>query len=202
MKIICVGMNYASHARELGDEPPQHPVLFMKPDSALLKSNKPFYLPDFSNRIDHEVELTVRISRLGKHISEKYAHRYYDAVGLGIDLTARDLQKEVREAGMPWEITKGFDGSAVISEFVPLERFENKDFDIRLDINGKTVQEGNTRDMLFSIDQIIAYASQFFTLKIGDILFTGTPPGVGPLHINDEVTGYLNGTCMIDMLVK
>jgi 2-keto-4-pentenoate hydratase/2-oxohepta-3-ene-1,7-dioic acid hydratase in catechol pathway len=202
MKIICVGMNYANHATELGDDLPQNPVLFMKPDSAILKNNKPFYLPDFSERIDYEVELIVHISRLGKNIMEKYAHRYYDAVGVGFDFTARDLQKNVRASGMPWEITKGFDGSAVVSEFVSLEQFEKRDFDIRLDINGKTAQKANTRDMLFSIDQIIAYASQYFTLKIGDILFTGTPPGIGPLHINDNLQGYLNGRCMIDMLVK
>ncbi len=195
-------MNYANHATELGDDLPQNPVLFMKPDSAILKNNKPFYLPDFSERIDYEVELIVHISRLGKNIMEKYAHRYYDAVGVGLDFTARDLQKNVRASGMPWEITKGFDGSAVVSEFVSLEQFEKRDFDIRLDINGKTVQKANTRDMLFSIDQIIAYASQYFTLKIGDILFTGTPPGIGPLHINDNLQGYLNGRCMIDMLVK
>jgi len=195
-------MNYANHATELGDDLPQNPVLFMKPDSAILKNNKPFYLPDFSERIDYEVELIVHISRLGKNIMKKYAHRYYDAVGVGFDFTARDLQKNVRASGMPWEITKGFDGSAVVSEFVSLEQFEKRDFDIRLDINGKTAQKANTRDMLFSIDQIIAYASQYFTLKIGDILFTGTPPGIGPLHINDNLQGYLNGRCMIDMLVK
>ena len=203
MKIIAVGMNYADHIVELGSERPKQPVLFMKPDSALLKNNKPFFLPDFSEEIHYETELIVKIDRLGKNISEKFASRYYSSVGLGVDFTARDIQRKAREEGMPWELCKAFDGSAVISEFVPLEQFSGKEsLQFHLDINGETVQRGDTKDMIFNINQIIAYASQFFTLKIGDIIFTGTPVGVGSVSINDRLQGYLEGQKMFDFMVK
>ncbi|MBO7228698.1 MAG: fumarylacetoacetate hydrolase family protein [Bacteroidales bacterium] len=203
MKIIAVGMNYADHIVELGSERPKQPVLFMKPDSALLKNNKPFFLPDFSEEIHYETELIVKIDRLGKNISEKFASRYYSSVGLGVDFTARDIQRKTREEGMPWELCKAFDGSAVISEFVPLEQFSGKEsLQFHLDINGETVQRGDTKDMIFNINQIIAYASQFFTLKIGDIIFTGTPVGVGSVSINDRLQGYLEGQKMFDFMVK
>ncbi|MBQ5779030.1 MAG: fumarylacetoacetate hydrolase family protein [Paludibacteraceae bacterium] len=203
MKIIAVGMNYADHIVELGSERPKQPVLFMKPDSALLKNNKPFFLPDFSEEIHYETELIVKIDRLGKNISEKFASRYYSSVGLGVDFTARDIQRKAREEGMPWELCKAFDGSAVISEFVPLEQFAGKEsLQFHLDINGETVQRGDTKDMIFNINQIIAYASQFFTLKIGDIIFTGTPVGVGSVSINDRLQGYLEGQKMFDFMVK
>jgi 2-keto-4-pentenoate hydratase/2-oxohepta-3-ene-1,7-dioic acid hydratase in catechol pathway len=203
MKIIAVGMNYADHIVELGSERPKQPVLFMKPDSALLKNNKPFFLPDFSEEIHYETELIVKIDRLGKNISEKFASRYYSSVGLGVDFTARDIQRKAREEGMPWELCKAFDGSAVISEFVPLEQFAGKEsLKFHLDINGETVQRGDTKDMIFNINQIIAYASQFFTLKIGDIIFTGTPVGVGSVSINDRLQGYLEGQKMFDFMVK
>ena len=203
MKIIAVGMNYAYHIVELGSERPKQPVLFMKPDSALLKNNKPFFLPDFSEEIHYETELIVKIDRLGKNISEKFASRYYSSVCLGVDFTARDIQRKAREEGMPWELCKAFDGSAVISEFVPLEQFAGKEsLQFHLDINGETVQRGDTKDMIFNINQIIAYASQFFTLKIGDIIFTGTPVGVGSVSINDRLQGYLEGQKMFDFMVK
>jgi 2-keto-4-pentenoate hydratase/2-oxohepta-3-ene-1,7-dioic acid hydratase in catechol pathway len=203
MKIIAVGMNYADHIVELGSERPKQPVLFMKPDSALLKNNKPFFLPDFSEEIHYETELIVKIDRLGKNISEKFASRYYSSVGLGVDFTARDIQRKAREEGMPWELCKAFDGSAVISEFLPLEQFAGKEsLQFHLDINGETVQRGDTKDMIFNINQIIAYASQFFTLKIGDIIFTGTPIGVGSVSINDRLQGYLEGQKMFDFMVK
>jgi 2-keto-4-pentenoate hydratase/2-oxohepta-3-ene-1,7-dioic acid hydratase in catechol pathway len=169
----------------------------------LLKNNKPFFLPDFSEEIHYETELIVKIDRLGKNISEKFASRYYSSVGLGVDFTARDIQRKAREEGMPWELCKAFDGSAVISEFVPLEQFAGKEsLQFHLDINGETVQRGDTKDMIFNINQIIAYASQFFTLKIGDIIFTGTPVGVGSVSINDRLQGYLEGQKMFDFMVK
>ena len=184
MKIIAVGMNYKEHCIELhADENlPKEPVIFIKPDSALLKDGKPFFIPDFSSQIDYETELVVRINRLGKNIAPRFAHRYYDAVTVGIDFTARDLQRNFRENGLPWELSKGFDSSAVIGDFVSVEKFLNvQQLDFHLDIDGQTVQNGNTSDMLFTIDEIIAYVSQFFTLKIGDLIFTGTPVGVGQI---------------------
>lgn len=194
MKIIAIGMNYPLHCKELhADEPlPQEPVIFMKPDSALLKDSKPFFIPDFCQQVDYETELVVRINRLGKNISERFAHRYYDAVTVGIDFTARDLQRKFRAEGKPWELCKGFDNSAAIGDWVPVEKFADiQHINFHLDIDGKTVQQGNTQDMLFKVDQIIAYVSQFCTLKIGDMLFTGTPVGVGPVQIDNHLEGYL-----------
>ena len=205
MKIIAIGMNYPLHCKELhaNEALPEEPVIFMKPDSALLKDSKPFFIPDFSKQIDYETELVVRINRLGKNISERFAHRYYDAVTVGIDFTARDLQKQYREKGLPWELCKGFDNSAAIGDWVSVERFADvNNLNFHLDIDGKTVQSGNTSDMLFKIDQIIAYVSQFCTLKIGDLLFTGTPVGVGPVSIDNHLEGYLENEKVLDFHIR
>lgn len=203
MKIIAVGMNYSEHVKELNNTMPEKPVIFMKPDSALLKNNKPFYLPDFSDEIHYETELIIQIDRLGKNISEKFAPRYYSKIGLGIDFTARDIQKTQKEKGYPWEICKAFDGSAVISEFLPIANWDNlSNINFNLDIDGQTVQVGNSGKMIFNIDQIIAYVSQFFTLKIGDIIFTGTPAGVGKVSQNNHLEGYIENHKMLDFWVK
>jgi 2-keto-4-pentenoate hydratase/2-oxohepta-3-ene-1,7-dioic acid hydratase in catechol pathway len=203
MKIICIGRNYAEHAKELNNPVPDEPVFFMKPDSALLLNNKPFYLPDFSNEIHHEVEIVVRINRLGKNIQEKFASRYYNEMTTGIDFTARDLQRKCKEQGKPWEIAKGFDGSAVLGEFISLAEIGNRDsIPFRLDINGHTAQAGNSEEMIFSIDRIIEYVSQFVTLKMGDIIFTGTPSGVGPVNINDRLEAYIENKKLLDFKVK
>ena len=205
MKIIAVGMNYMAHCHELhaNEKLPEQPVLFMKPDSALLKDSKPFFIPDFSKQIEYETELVVRICRLGKNIAPRFAHRYYDAVTVGIDFTARDLQNKLRSVGKPWEISKGFDNSAVIGDFVPVSRFKDiQNLNFHLTIDGNKVQEGNTGDMLFKIDDLIAYISQFYTLKIGDLLYTGTPVGVGPVSINQHLEGYLEGEKLLDFYVR
>ena len=205
MKIIAIGMNYPLHCKELhaNEALPEEPVIFMKPDSALLKDSKPFFIPDFSKQIDYETELVVRINRLGKNIAERFAHRYYDAVTVGIDFTARDLQNNYRAKGLPWELSKGFDNSAAIGDWVPVERFADvNDLHFHLDIDGKTVQNGQTSDMLFKIDQIIAYVSQFCTLKIGDMIFTGTPVGVGPVHIDNHLEGYLENEKVLDFYIR
>ncbi len=198
-------MNYADHVKEMDGTfvRPQEPVIFLKPDSALLKDGKPFFIPDFSNDVQYETELVVRICRLGKSISERFAHRYYDAVTLGIDFTARDLQRQARAVGNPWDLSKGFDNSAVIGDFVPAERFGDlQKLRFHLDINGNTVQRGYTADMLFRVDEIIAYVSRFYTLKMGDLLYTGTPVGVGPVHIDDHLQGYLEGEKLLDFHVR
>ena len=203
MKVICIGRNYAFHAKELNNPIPKDPVFFLKPDSALLPNSKPFFYPDFSNEIHHEIEIVIKINRLGKNIAEKFAHKYYNEIGIGIDLTARDIQRKLKEKGLPWEKAKGFDGAAPISEFVPKSKFADVcNINFRLDVNGKTVQLGNTKDMLFSIDRLIAYVSQFMTLKIGDLIFTGTPEGVGPVQINDRLECYIADEKMLDFLVK
>jgi len=204
MKIICVGRNYVAHAKELNNEIPEEPVLFMKPDSALLRNNDPFYIPDWSNDVHHEVELIVKISRLGKNIERKFAHRYYKEIGLGIDFTARDLQNSLKEKGLPWEKAKAFDHSAVIcGEFIPIVSLPDRNtIHFRLDINGKTVQEGNSALMIFPIDDIIAHVSKYFTLKIGDLIYTGTPAGVGPVKIGDRLEGFLEGNKKFDFWVK
>lgn len=205
MKIIAIGMNYRLHCQELhaGENLPEEPVIFMKPDSALLKDSKPFFIPDFCKQVDYETELVVRINRLGKNISERFASRYYDAVTVGIDFTARDLQRKFRTEGMPWELCKGFDNSAAIGDWIPVNQFADiQDINFHLDIDGKTVQRGNTRDMLFRVDQIIAYVSQFCTLKIGDLLFTGTPVGVGPVQIDNHLEGYLENQKVLDFYVR
>ena len=205
MKIIAVGMNYALHNKELGHTlVNQEPVIFMKPDSALLKDGKPFFLPDFSSDIQYEAEVVVRICRLGKHIAPRFASRYYDAVTVGIDFTARDMQRRFRDGGLPWELCKGFDNSAAIGRFVPLADMggDVQQFDFGLAIDGREVQHGNTADMLFRVDDIIAYVSRFMTLKMGDLLFTGTPPGVGPVAIGQHLQGYIGGEKLLDFYVR
>lgn len=205
MKIFAVGMNYIQHNKELDGTlyKPEEPVIFTKADSALLKDSKPFFLPDELGRIDYETELVVRICRLGKSIPQRFAHRYYDALTVGIDFTARDLQNKLRAEGKPWELCKGFDGSAAIGEWVSVEKFRDiQAIHFHLDINGNTVQEGCSSDMLFKVDEIIAYISQWFTLKTGDILYTGTPAGVGPVHIDDHLTGWLEDRKVLEFNVK
>ena len=205
MKIFAVGMNYIQHNKELDGAlyTPEEPVIFTKADSALLKAHKPFFVPDFMGRIDYETELVVRICRRGKTIPERFAHRYYDAVTVGIDFTARDVQQRLRAAGQPWELSKGFDGSAAIGDWVGKERFlDIQSLRFHLNINGQTVQEGYTGDMLFSVDHIVAYISRYFTLKTGDLIFTGTPVGVGPVHIDDHIEGYLEESKVLEFNCK
>ena len=205
MKIFAVGMNYIQHNKELDGAlyKTEQPVIFTKADSSLLKDKKPFFLPEELGRIDYETELVVRISRLGKGISQRFAYRYYDAVTVGIDFTARDLQRKLRDAGHPWELCKGFDGAAAIGEWVPIEKFRDvQAIHFHLDINGKTVQEGCTSDMLFKVDELICYISRWFTLKTGDLLYTGTPAGVGPVHINDHLEGWLEDRKVLEFNVK
>jgi fumarylpyruvate hydrolase len=203
MKIICIGLNYRKHALELGWSIPDKPVVFLKPDSSLLKKNKPFFLPDFSKDIHYEVEVVVKISKLGKGISAKYASRYYDELTLGIDITARDLQSGMAKAGLPWELSKCFDGAAPVGTFIPVSSVKNvDDIDFRLEINKKIVQQGNTSDMIFKINELVEYISRFFTLKTGDLIFTGTPPGVGPLKRNDNLVAYLGDIPLLDFMIK
>lgn len=204
MKIIAVGMNYAQHNKELGHtQENREPVIFMKPDSAILKDGKPFFVPDFSHEVHYETEVVVRICRLGKNIAPRFAHRYYDAVTVGIDFTARDLQRRFREEGKPWELCKGFDNSAVIGDFVSVNKFKDiQNLKFHLNIDGNTVQQGNTADMLFKVDEIIAYVSRFFTLKIGDLLFTGTPVGVGLVSVGQHLQGYLEEEKLLDFYVR
>ncbi|MBO5933509.1 MAG: fumarylacetoacetate hydrolase family protein [Bacteroidaceae bacterium] len=206
MKIICVGMNYRLHNKELGETllEQENPVIFMKPDSSMLRNRRPFFLPDFSERIEYETELVVRISRLGKSIEAKFADRYWDAVTLGIDFTARDLQNQYRSKGLPWELCKGFDSSAVVGDWIEKEALEKElqDLNFRLDIDGKTVQQGYTGDMIFSVARIIEYVSSFCTLKTGDLIFTGTPVGVGPVHIGEHLQGYLEDKNVLDFHIR
>lgn len=191
MKIICIGRNYTKHIEELENEKPENPVIFLKPDSSILIKKNPFVIPPFSNDIHYEVEVLVKICKLGKHIDEKFAHKYYNEIGLGIDFTARDLQSQLKEKGLPWEKAKAFDGSAAMSEFFPKEKFNLKNIHFQLYKNDELVQDGHTEHMLWKIDEIITYVSQFFTLKIGDIIFTGTPAGVGKVKPNDVLLGKL-----------
>ncbi len=202
MKIICIGRNYADHISELGNERPDEPVIFMKPDTALLKNNEPFYHPDFSDDIHHEVEVLVKIKKEGKSIAPEFASGYYDEIGLGVDFTARDIQTKVKEKGLPWERAKAFNGSAPISNFIPKKDFDMANLNFHLDKNGETVQQGNTNLMLWPIDEVIAEISKFILLKTGDIIFTGTPKGVGPVKIGDRLTGYIEGTEMFSFEVK
>ena len=205
MKIFAVGMNYVEHNKELHGTlyKPENPVIFMKADSALLKDHKPFFVPDHLGRIEYEGELVLRICRLGKSIPRRFAHRYYDAATVGIDFTARDLQKKLRAEGLPWELSKSFDGAAAIGEWVPTDKFRDLQmFSFRLDKNGKTVQQALTSDMLFKIDDLIAYISQFFTLKTGDLLFTGTPAGVGEVAVDDHLEGYIEDRKVLDFRCK
>lgn len=204
MKVIAVGMNYSAHNKELNNTLElSEPTIFMKSDSSLLKDGKPFFIPDFSKEVHYETEIVVKIDRLGKNIAERFAHRYYSEVTVGIDFTARDLQRKLRSQGLPWEISKAFDNSAVIGSFMPLNHLgEIGKLFFHLDMNGKKVQEGYTGDMLFTVDRIVAYVSQFFTLKIGDLIFTGTPSGVGPVHIDDHLQGYISEHKLLDFFVR
>lgn len=204
MKIIAVGMNYAAHNKELHHTLElSEPTIFMKSDSSLLKDGKPFFIPDFSSEIHYETEIVIKIDRLGKNIAERFAHRYYNELTVGIDFTARDLQKKLRAEGLPWEISKSFDNSAAIGEFIPKEQAGDiGHIPFHLTINDETVQAGNTADMLFSVDRIIAYVSRFFTLKIGDLIFTGTPVGVGPVKIDDHLQGYIGQQKLLDFYVR
>ncbi len=204
MKIICIGRNYADHAKELNNQIPEEPVFFMKPDSALLPKKAPFFYPNFTKQLNYEIEIVLKICKLGKNITPKFAHSYYEEIGLGLDLTARDVQQQCKEKGLPWEKAKAFDYSAPLSRtFIPKTEFSNmNDINFRLDKNGETVQNGNTGDMLFDFDQLICYLSQFLTLKIGDLIFTGTPAGVGEMAIGDHLEGYIGDRKMIELKVK
>jgi len=203
MKIICIGRNYSEHAKEMNSALPENPVFFIKPDNCLLRNNQPIYYPEFTKELHYELEVVLRINRLGRSINKRYAHRYYDAVTLGVDFTARDLQQECKQKGLPWEIAKAFDFSAPIGEFIPKEDIEDiNSIDFRLEKNDIVVQQGNTRDMIFAYDDLIDYVSRFVTFKIGDLLFTGTPAGVGPVQIGDRLKGYLNNRLMFDFFVR
>lgn len=203
MKIICIGRNYAEHAKEMNSSLPTKPIFFLKPDTALFKDNNPFYIPDFTSEMHYECELVVRINKVGKNIQEKFAQKYYDEIGLGLDFTARDLQQNCKEKGLPWEIAKGFDNSALISnKFIKIDHDKINDLNFKLELNGQTVQEGNPNQMIFTIDQIIAYISQFITLKTGDLIFTGTPSGVGSISIGDELKGFIKGEEFFNLEIK
>ena len=202
MKIICIGRNYAKHIEELENEKPEEPVIFMKPDSAVLLKKNPFIIPPFSQDIHYEVEILVKINRIGKYIDQKFAHKYYDEIGLGIDFTARDLQSRLKEKGLPWEKAKAFDGSAVIGNFYAKDTFDLENIKFQLYKNDKLVQDGDSSHMLWKIDALIAYVSQYFTLKIGDVIFTGTPAGVGRVEANDRLLGTLEGHEMFNIKVK
>ena len=203
MKIFCIGRNYPEHARELSNPLPDKPVFFMKPDTAIVIRNRPFFYPEFSDDIQYEAELVLRISKNGKHIHEKFAHTYYNEVGLGIDFTARDLQKKCKQKGLPWEIAKGFDQSAPVSKWLQLKDLNNRyDIGFHLDLNGNSVQKGSSKEMVFNFDQLIVYISGFITLKMGDLIFTGTPAGVGPVKIGDHLEGYIEDKKMLDFYVR
>ena len=203
MKIICIGRNYVNHITELNNERPDEPVIFMKPDTAILPKKTPFTIPEFSNDVHHEVEILVKICKVGKYINTKFAHKYYDEIGLGIDFTARDVQTKLKEKGLPWEKAKAFDGSAIIGDFLPKRDFNSvENITFELTNNGVTTQKGNTNDMLWKIDEIIAHISQYFTLKKGDIIFTGTPAGVGKINVGDHLTGYLETLKLLDFEIK
>ncbi|MBW6478238.1 MAG: fumarylacetoacetate hydrolase family protein [Bacteroidales bacterium] len=203
MKIICIGRNYIEHAHELNNPVPAEPVFFMKPETALIRAGLPFFYPDFSKDVHFEVELVLHICKLGKHISEKFAHTYYDKIGIGIDFTARDVQSICKQKGLPWEIAKAFDGSAPVSKFISRENFADLyDINFSLEKNNETVQKGNSGMMIFNFEKIIAYVSRFVTLKIGDLIFTGTPAGVGPVSIDDNLKAYIEGKKMLDLDIK
>jgi fumarylpyruvate hydrolase len=203
MKIFAIGQNYVEHNKELNSKNPTEPVVFMKPDTALLKNNKPFFIPDFTEELHYEKELIIKFNRLGKNIDTVFSSRYYAEVGLGVDFTARDLQRKLKAEGKPWELSKAFDNSAVIGNFLPVTEFDDvQNITFRLDINGKTVQNGNSSEMIFPINELVAYVSRFFTVKIGDILFTGTPVGVGKVAIGDRLEGYIFDKKMFDFYIK
>lgn len=202
MKIICIGRNYAKHIEELANEKPDNPVVFLKPDSAILPKNMPFFIPEFSDDIHYEVEVLVKINKVGKHIDAKFAHKYYSEIGLGIDFTARDVQSQCKEKGLPWEKAKAFDGSAVVGNFYPKEKFDLNNLQFQLLKNDVVVQDGNTNAMLWKINELIAYVSQFFTLKKGDLIFTGTPAGVGRVAENDILVGRIDNNDAFSVKIK
>ena len=203
MKLICIGRNYSEHIKELENEKPTDPVIFLKPDTAILVKKQPFFIPDFSNDVHHEVEILVKINKVGKYIDKKFAHKYYDKIGLGIDFTARDLQSKLKEKGLPWEKAKAFDGAAVIGNWINVSDIQDvNNINFSLQKNDEIVQKGNTSHMLWKIDEIIEYVSKYFTLKIGDIIFTGTPAGVGKVITNDKLIGYIENTQMFSITVK
>ena len=204
MKLICIGRNYTKHIEELQNEKPTDPVVFIKPDTAILLKNQPFFIPDFSDDVHHEVEILVKINKVGKHIDKKFAHKYYDEIGLGIDFTARDLQSILKEKGLPWEKAKAFDKAAVLgSTFISRSLFPDPEAILfKLDINGKTVQSGNSELMMFGFEEIIAHVSKYVTLKIGDLIYTGTPAGVGPVKIGDHLEAYLENKKLLDFMIK
>ncbi|MBR9914549.1 MAG: fumarylacetoacetate hydrolase family protein [Algicola sp.] len=203
MKLICIGRNYTDHIKELANEKPTDPVVFLKPDTSILLKKQPFFIPDFSEDVHHEVEVLVKINRVGKHIAKKFAHKYYDEIGLGIDFTARDLQAQLKAKGLPWEKAKGFDGAAVVGEWLSKEDFNDiNNINFSLHKNDSEVQRGNTSLMLWKIDEIIEYVSKYFTLKIGDIIFTGTPSGVGKVIANDQLKGYIENKQLFSITVK
>jgi len=203
MKLICIGRNYTEHIKELANEKPTEPVVFLKPDTAILLKNQPFFIPDFSNDVHHEVEILVKITRVGKYIDKKFAHKYYDEIGLGIDFTARDLQEQLKSKGLPWEKAKGFDGAAVIGTWFPKSNFKNvDDINFSLQKNNVEVQKGNTSHMMWKIDEIIEYVSKYFTLKIGDIIFTGTPAGVSKVEPNDQLKGFIENQEALTLTIK
>ncbi|MEO9851086.1 MAG: fumarylacetoacetate hydrolase family protein [Reichenbachiella sp.] len=202
MKILAIGRNYAKHIEELNNERPDEPVVFGKPETAILKNNAPFYYPDFSNDIHHEVEILIKICKVGKNIDERFAYKYYDEIGIGVDFTARDLQSKAKSKGLPWDLAKGFNGSAPISEFVPKSNFDLSNLNFSLKKDGRDVQVGNTSMMLFSFDYIISYVSKFFMLKKGDIIFSGTPEGVGPVQMGNRLEAFIEDKKMLDFEVK
>jgi 2-keto-4-pentenoate hydratase/2-oxohepta-3-ene-1,7-dioic acid hydratase in catechol pathway len=202
MKILCVGRNYSEHAKELGNAVPENPVIFSKPDTALLKNGEDFYLPSFSNDVHHEVELVIKINKVGKKIQEKFARNYFSEIGLGIDFTARDVQSELKAKGLPWELAKAFDGSAPIGNFINIENLNLKNIDFSLQKNGQIVQKGNTAQMIFSFEKIVSFVSQYFTLKVGDLIYTGTPAGVSQVNIGDKLEGFIGNDLMLTCEVK
>ncbi|MGP8214961.1 MAG: fumarylacetoacetate hydrolase family protein [Bacteroidia bacterium] len=202
MKILCIGRNYAEHAKEMKAEIPAEPVFFMKPETALIEKNKPFYYPDFSSDVQHEVEIVLKVCKNGKNVQKQFAHKYFDEISVGIDFTARDLQAACKTKGLPWEKAKAFDGSGVVGKMVPKKKYKDiSNLHFRLDVNGKTVQEGNTKDVIFSFDTIIEYVSKFVTLKMGDIIYTGTPVGVGPVMVGDRLEAYIENEKLLDFKV-
>jgi 2-keto-4-pentenoate hydratase/2-oxohepta-3-ene-1,7-dioic acid hydratase in catechol pathway len=204
MKIVCIGRNYVAHAQELKNDIPEEPVFFMKPDSALLRNNDPFYIPDWTNEVHHEIELVIKINRLGKNIEKRFAHRYFDEIGLGVDFTARDVQNKLKAKGLPWEKSKAFDQAAVLSGtfFEKSILPDQEAIRFSLNINGKPVQEGNSKLMIFDFEEIIAHVSKYITLKIGDLIYTGTPAGVGSVKIGDHLEGYLEDKKLLDFMIK
>jgi acylpyruvate hydrolase len=202
MKIFCVGRNYSEHAKELGNAVPENPVIFSKPDTALIKNSEPFYLPEFSNDVHHEVELVIRISKMGKKIQEKFASNYYNEIGLGIDFTARDIQSKLKDKGLPWELAKAFDGSAPLGDFISTDNLDLNQIQFSLSKNGTVVQKGNTSHMIFSFDYIVSFVSQYFTLKVGDLIYTGTPAGVSKVQAGDVLEGFIEDKLMLKCEVK